>query len=539
MYRFNASTIHNDGRRCGACCGARGDVTSPMCMGSDPVGELHGLSLHEVQARCTEDVRCIGFYQRQLRGHELFRPVQAWTQGRRFRLRPEDAVFGKCLPAPDCQTGSEAAASELSISGPREQVATVKTNVSRHVDLGRVTGNKYGFPFFNVTLTKLANSLQRFSSAGAKFDEAIRGQRQTQIVSISLGESNTEARQCKLLRKESHAPCELGRSFGCDFASGSMWVNGCRGWFRCASSDVHCGYPGQWGAHNCSCARAPKAVDFRVSLESTQAPRTHDLFNLQFPPVCHGRFMAVTDDLWGAGLGFTSTMLSRLMVVAVQKRRILIEVPAKKPRWCNQTLQCFYQPWTNCSLDQKGADVLNVSLNRYHRSRLWYGTNKLTTSMQPHPAQFFFRPNALVQRHVNAVIAQCGGTDYWTVHVRDSPEKRAERPNNHFPDLQGYVSRLPQNVKRILWQTANPAAFQAILRYSSQRPGLRFCYTNFSRHTEDVWGGRNASFTYESGLTGAVNGELGHLGTGLISLQSSMWTNFLASLNASMKVIAV
>jgi len=249
--------------------------------------------------------------------------------------------------------------------------------------------------------------------------------------------------------------------------------------------------------------------------------------------------MAVTDDLWGAGLGFTSTMLSRLMVVAVQKRRILIEVPAKKPRWCNQTLQCFYQPWTNCSLDQKGADVLNVSLNRYHRSRLWYGTNKLTTSMQPHPAQFFFRPNALVQRHVNAVIAQCGGTDYWTVHVRDSPEKRAERPNNHFPDLQGYVSRLPQNVKRILWQTANPAAFQAILRYSSQRPGLRFCYTNFSRHTEDVWGGRNASFTYESGLTGAVNGELGHLGTGLISLQSSMWTNFLASLNASMKVIAV
>ena len=472
-----------------------------------------------------EDVRCIGFYQRQLRGHELFRPVQAWTQGRRFPLRPKDAVFGQCLPAPDCQTGSEAAASELSISGPREQVATVKTNVSRHVDpLGRVTGNEYGFPFFSVTLTKLANSLQGVSSAGAKFDEAIRGQRQTQIVSSSLGESNTEARQCKLLRKASHAPCELGRSFGCDFASGSMWVNGCRGWFRCASSDVHCGYPGRW-AHNCSCARAP-----------------HDLFNLQFPPVCHGRFIAVTDDLRGAGLGMTSIMLSRLMYVAAQDRRILIEVPAKKPRWCNtppQTLQCFYQPWTNCSLDQKGADVIHVSLKSYHSSRKWYGKGKTVHTMYPHPAQFFFRPNALVQRHVNAVIAQCGGTDYWTVHVRDSPEKRAEMLKKHLPDLQGYVSRLPQNVKRILWQTANPAAFQAILRYSSQRPGLRFCHTNFSRHTEDVWGGRNASFTYESGLTGAVNGELGHLGTGLISLRSSMWTAFLASLNASMKVIAV
>ena len=124
MYRFNASAIHNDGRRCGACCGARGDVTSPMCKGSDPVGELHGLSLHEVQARCMEDVRCIGFYQLQLRGHEFFRPVQAWTQGRRFPLRPQDAVFGKCLAAPDCRTGSEAAASELSISGPRSTTVT-------------------------------------------------------------------------------------------------------------------------------------------------------------------------------------------------------------------------------------------------------------------------------------------------------------------------------------------------------------------------------------------------------------------------------
>ena len=279
---------------------------------------------------------------------------------------------------------------------------------------------------------------------------------------------------------------------------------------------------------------------FRVS--SNPAPRTHDLFNLQFPPVCHGRFMAVKDDLWGAGLGFTAIMLSRLMYVAAQDRRILIEVPAKKPRWCNtppQTLQCFYQPWTNCSLDQQGADIIHVSLKSYHSSRKWYGKGKTVHTMYPTPNRLFFRPNALVQRHVNAVIAQCGGTDYWTVHVRDSPEKRRELHTTHLLALQGYVRRLPQNVTRILWQTANPAAFQAILRYSSQRPGLRFCYTNFSRHTEDVWGGRNASFTDESGLTGAVNGELGHLGTGLISLRSSMWTAFLASLNASMKVIAV
>ena len=39
---------------------------------------------------------------------------------------------------------------------------------------------------------------------------------------------------CKLVRQASVAPCELGRSFGCDAASGSMWVANCRGKFRCA-----------------------------------------------------------------------------------------------------------------------------------------------------------------------------------------------------------------------------------------------------------------------------------------------------------------
>mmetsp|Transcript_38478 Transcript_38478/g.121228 ORF Transcript_38478/g.121228 Transcript_38478/m.121228 type:complete len:309 (+) Transcript_38478:80-1006(+) len=87
----------------------------------------------------------------------------------------------------------------------------------------------------------------------------------------------------------------------------------------------------------------------------------------------------------------TSIMLSRLMVVAAQDRRILIEVPTKKPRWCNtppQTLQCFYQPWTNCSLDQKGADVIHASRPAQPRLRCLRRRcpceRRLLTRQRPH-----------------------------------------------------------------------------------------------------------------------------------------------------------
>lgn len=93
MRRCNESVIFRDGRRCGACCGASGDVASPMCNGSDPVGELLGLSKHEVQARCSADELCVGLYQRRFGGRTLYRPVQVWNAGRVFPLRRNDAVF--------------------------------------------------------------------------------------------------------------------------------------------------------------------------------------------------------------------------------------------------------------------------------------------------------------------------------------------------------------------------------------------------------------------------------------------------------------
>lgn len=79
--------VFNDGRRCGSCCGAHGDVRSLMCRGSNAVGDFHNLSEAEMAAHCIADKVCIGFYSRRYRsspsGFEL-RPVKAW-KGAYFR----------------------------------------------------------------------------------------------------------------------------------------------------------------------------------------------------------------------------------------------------------------------------------------------------------------------------------------------------------------------------------------------------------------------------------------------------------------------
>ena len=69
-----------------------------------------------------------------------------------------------------------------------------------------------------------------------------------------LVETSDVDHRCALVRQTSFAPCQLGRNFGCDPASGSMWVASCRGKFRCSSSVVRCGYPPGKLAYNCSCS---------------------------------------------------------------------------------------------------------------------------------------------------------------------------------------------------------------------------------------------------------------------------------------------
>lgn len=245
----------------------------------------------------------------------------------------------------------------------------------------------------------------------------------------------------------------------------------------------------------------------------------------QFPRTCSGRFTLLHDDLSGAGLGWTAKMMVFALVTVDREGRTLVEADSSR-RWCTRapgTLQCYYLPWTNCSLSN-AFDVQNMSLRAFWASRKWYGMSSSTASLQPHAFEILFRPRALVSRHVEALTRQCGGTDYWTVHYRNSPEKLAER--RRLPPFEEYVRRIPPTAKRILWQTSDPRGFQRMMEHARTRP-LPYCHTNFTRHIHDVWGGRSPLHRDASGMTGAVNGEAARRGVGCVSAAASAWTWFM------------
>lgn len=249
------------------------------------------------------------------------------------------------------------------------------------------------------------------------------------------------------------------------------------------------------------------------------------LFRHQFPLRCPGRFLVLRDDLYGAGLGWTGKLMVFVLIIAKREGRILVEEEASR-RWCTRspgTLQCYYLPWTNCSVGD-AADVKRMSLRRFSRGGSYYGMSRSTHDDQPAAFRLLFRPRPHILLQVDALIAQCGGADLWTVHVRDSPEKIKERGN--LPTLPQYLSKIPPDAKRILWQTSNPRVFRELMGFS-RSSSFAYCHTNYSRRLHDVWGGRNTSMTDESGLTGAVNAEAARRGIGCISLRSSMWTWFI------------
>ena len=246
----------------------------------------------------------------------------------------------------------------------------------------------------------------------------------------------------------------------------------------------------------------------------------------QFPSRCPGRFTVVHDDMHGAGLGWTAKLLTFALIISRRQGRILVEGDSAR-RWCTHdpgTLLCYYRPWSNCSL-AAASHVRNLSLALFHRKGVWHGMSASTTDLQPAAFQLLFRPRDEYLLHVERLIAQCGGDDFWTVHVRDSPEKRRER--GKLPSFDKYVARIPNGTKRVLWQTSNPSVFGQMMLFARSSRLPHHCYTNATRHTRDAWGGRNASLNDESALTGVVNGEAARRGSGCISLGSSMWTWFI------------
>ena len=90
----------HDGRRCGTCCDAN-DTVSPMCAGADWDGafQLRKTSLLEVEARCSRDEACEGYYAwnkppNYTEVGDMVRPVTRWgTTGGDFRYK-SGKVYG-------------------------------------------------------------------------------------------------------------------------------------------------------------------------------------------------------------------------------------------------------------------------------------------------------------------------------------------------------------------------------------------------------------------------------------------------------------
>mmetsp|Transcript_16370 Transcript_16370/g.54409 ORF Transcript_16370/g.54409 Transcript_16370/m.54409 type:complete len:377 (-) Transcript_16370:25-1155(-) len=76
-----------------------------------------------------------------------------------------------------------------------------------------------------------------------------------------------------LVEQHSFARCERGVSFGCLGTSRSIWVQNCRGVFRCAGRrpPFRCGYPEGAPAYNCSCGSGRGDPFWTLSDEETQA----------------------------------------------------------------------------------------------------------------------------------------------------------------------------------------------------------------------------------------------------------------------------
>eukprot|EP00316_Scyphosphaera_apsteinii_P010108 CAMPEP_0119336730 /NCGR_PEP_ID=MMETSP1333-20130426/92429_1 /TAXON_ID=418940 /ORGANISM="Scyphosphaera apsteinii, Strain RCC1455" /LENGTH=247 /DNA_ID=CAMNT_0007347581 /DNA_START=280 /DNA_END=1019 /DNA_ORIENTATION=+ len=185
------------------------------------------------------------------------------------------------------------------------------------------------------------------------------------------------------------------------------------------------------------------------------------------------RLLAVSDDMFGSGLGSTVNRMVLALSLAIRLGRTLIEVPIDTPRWCTtgpQTLQCFYEPWGPCPLPDAGmlaaapwhnhkshsdhdAPVLRMSLMHFLKGGEWYHSGHLMfgSKFARTLTTYLFTPRPWIEQLINCTLNGCAFAEprsqYWVIHMRDSPEVRASYMRNP-PSFADYASHLLEEPKR-------------------------------------------------------------------------------------------
>ena len=148
--------FHN-GRRCGTCCDGN-DTVSPMCAGADWDGafQLRKTSLLEVEARCSRDEACEGYYAWNKPPNytdvgDMVRPVTRWgTTGGTFRFK-SGKVYGWAkleriaCSWPDLRRRAADADARAAVPGPEHLLAPMRewadeawARLQQSGDLGRM-----------------------------------------------------------------------------------------------------------------------------------------------------------------------------------------------------------------------------------------------------------------------------------------------------------------------------------------------------------------------------------------------------------------
>ena len=300
----------------------------------------------------------------------------------------------------------------------------------------------------------------------------------------------------------------------------------------------------------------------------------------QFPSECR-RYMLLEDDLDTAGVGWTASMLSVALSLAVRDGRVLLEQQVNsswghrtaeqrvrnkrghglRPRWCarpsrcsastsrGRTARCRRRPrWRpppcraggKYRRDTAHADVVKVKLT-------WIATaapamDAVVEEADRHGGRvrLLFQPRPWVVKLARCVMREHGlvPSSFFSVHVRESAEKAAEirrlRQGFRMPRLllyfdltQALASRLGQ--RAVFLQTASPRAVDNFSSWAARpQVNLSLSYTDNPRSEHDTWGGwQTDDSTIMTGSIVAAERAVARRAAAVISPANSAWTSFL------------